>query len=145
MTTRQIKFLSALFSCSSIGEAIKEAGISESTAYRWMREDTNFKKELQKRKTQALEEVSTKMQITFSEAVQELSDIIKDDSVSPQVRINAIDCLFRNARPIIEEVDILTRVQEVEARIQEEGEEVDAWNQEENTRFGTKNKEEQCS
>lgn len=125
MTTKQVKFLSELFKCSSVAEAIKNSGISESTAYRWMREDRKFKKELQNRKTQALDEVSTQMQIGFSEAVQELLDIIRNDGVSAQVKINAIDCLFRNARPIIEEVDILNRLQEVEKKIQEEGVEGD--------------------
>lgn len=128
MTTKQIKFLSELFKCSSVAEAIKSAGISESTAYRWMREDEDFKKELQNKKTQALDEVSTQMQIGFSEAVQELLDIIRNDVVSAQVKINAIDCLFRNARPIIEEVDILNRLQEVERKIQEEGTEGDLYN-----------------
>lgn len=122
MTTRQIRFLSELFRCSSIGEAIKNSGISESTAYRWMREDDGFRKELQDRKTKVLEEVSTQMQIGFSEAVQELLTIIRNDRVSAQVKINAIDCLFRNAKPIMEEVDILNRLQDVETKIQEEGE-----------------------
>lgn len=124
MTTKQIRFLGELFRCSSIAEAIKKAEVSESTAYRWMREDDEFKKELQKRKTNALDEVSTQMQIGFSEAVQELLRIIRNDKVSAQVKINAIDCLFRNARPLIEEVDILNRLQEVEKRIQEEEREV---------------------
>lgn len=128
MTPKQMKFLSELFQCSTITEAIKNTGISTATAYRWMREDAVFKKELQKRKTQALEEVSTQMQVGFSDAVSELLEIIRNDRVSAQVKINAIDCLFRNAKPIIEEVDILNRLQEVEARIQEEGETDDSYN-----------------
>ncbi|MCI5648621.1 MAG: hypothetical protein MR332_04190 [Fusicatenibacter sp.] len=125
MTPKQVKFLSELFKSSSVAEAIKNSGVAESTAYRWMRENEEFKRELQKRKTQALDEVSTQMQVGFSDAVQELLEIIRNDHVSAQVKINAIDCLFRNARPIIEEVDILNRLQEVEQKIQEEGERVD--------------------
>lgn len=144
MTPKQIKFLSELFRCSSISEAIKETGIAETTAYRWMREDTEFKKELQNRKTQALDEVSTQMQIGFSEAVQELLDIIRNNKVSAQVKINAIDCLFRNARPIIEEVDILNRLQEVEARLQKEGDPDDPDDQEQTSGIGT-GKERTCA
>ena len=122
MKPKQIKFLSELFNCSNIAEAIKKAEVSESTAYRWMREDEEFKKELQKRKTNALDEVSTQMQIGFSQAVKELLEIIKNNKVAAQVKINAIDCLFRNARPLIEQVDILIRLQTVEEKqkIQEE-------------------------
>ena len=126
MTSRQIKFLSELFTSSSITEAINNTGISSATAYKWMRENDEFRRELQNRKTKALEEISTQMQIGFSEAVEELMTIIRSSRVSAQVKINAIDCLFRNAKPIMEEVDILNRLQEVEAKIQEEGEAVDS-------------------
>ena len=122
MTPRQIKFMSELFTSSSISEAISNTGISSATAYKWMRKDDEFRRELQNRKMKALEEVSTQMQVGFSEAVQELMKIIRSNKVSAQVKINAIDCLFRNAKPIMEEVDILNRLQEVEAKIQEEGE-----------------------
>ncbi len=52
--------------------------------------------------------------------------IIRSNKVSAQVKINAIDCLFRNAKPIMEEVDILNRLQEVEAKNQEEGDSDDS-------------------
>lgn len=122
MTPKQIRFMSELFTSSSITEAINNTGISSATAYKWMRENDEFRRELQNRKTKALEEVSTQMQIGFSEAVQELLGIIRNNKVSAQVKINAIDCLFRNAKPIMEEVDILNRLQELEAKVQEEGE-----------------------
>lgn len=126
MTPKQIRFMSELFTSSSITEAINNTGISSATAYKWMRENDEFRRELQNRKTKALEEVSTQMQIGFSEAVQELLEIIRNNKVSAQVKINAIDCLFRNAKPIMEEVDFLNRLQAVEAKIQEEGEEDDS-------------------
>ena len=122
MTPKQIKFLSELFTSSSISEAIRNTKISSATAYKWLRENEEFRRELQNRKEKALEEVSTQMQMGFSEAVQELMGIIRNNKVSAQVKVNAIDCLFRNAKPIMEEVDILNRIQEVEAKVQEEGE-----------------------
>ena len=126
MTPKQIRFMSELFTSSSITEAINNTGISSATAYKWMRENDEFRRELQNRKTKALEEVSTQMQVGFSDAVEELLQIIRNNRVSAQVKINAIDCLFRNAKPIMEEVDILNRLQAVEAKIQEEGEEDDS-------------------
>lgn len=122
MTPKQIRFMSELFTSSSITEAINNTGISSATAYKWMRENDEFRRELQNRKTKALEEVSTQMQIGFSEAVQELLGIIRNNKVSAQVKINAIDCLFRNAKPIMEEVDILNRLQAIEEAMKEEGE-----------------------
>lgn len=118
MTTKQIKFLSALLQNGKMTEAIKACGISKTTAYKWL-EIPEFKEELQKRKTEMLNKVSIKMQIGFSDAVENLLKIIRSSDSSDQVKINAIDCLFRNARPIIEEVDILNRLQKVEEAIKE--------------------------
>lgn len=96
LTPKQIKFMSELFKCSSITEAIKETGIAETTAYRWMREDTEFKKELQKRKEEILSSTVLMMNNHLSDAVQKLIKIINSEETSSQVSINAIDCLFRN-------------------------------------------------
>ena len=125
MKKKQIVFLAELFQCGTVKEAYQKAGISEATAYRWMREDNTFKEELQKRKTEMLNDVSITMQVGFSDAVNELLEIIRKPDVSDQVKINAIDCLFRNARPITEQVDILNRLQAVEESLKE-GEEDDA-------------------
>lgn len=119
MTPKQITFLTELLRCGTVKEAYQKAGVSEATAYRWLREDKGFKEELQKRKTEMLNDVSITMQVGFSDAVNELLEIIRKPDASYQVKINAIDCLFRNARPIIEEVDILNRLQAVEESLKE--------------------------
>lgn len=118
MNTKQVKFLSELLQCSTITEACKRTGISQATAYRWMHNNNEFKNALKQRKTELLEDVSTNMQLVFSDAVNELLQIIKNKDASEQVKINAIDCLFRNARPIIEQVDILNRLQTIEGAIE---------------------------
>ena len=87
-----------------------------------MHDDEEFKKALNKRKTDLLNDVSIAMQVGFSDAVEELLHIIRNERVSAQVKVNAIDCLFRNAKPIIEEVDILNRLQAIEEAMKEEGE-----------------------
>ena len=119
MTTRQIKFMKELLQCGTITEAIKNTGISSSTAYKWMNEDDEFKEQLQKRKTEMLNDVVITMQVGFNDAVIELLGIIRKPDISDQVKINAIDCLFRNARPLIEEVDILNRLQKIEESMNE--------------------------
>ena len=118
MTPKQLKFLTVWLDCGKITEAIKTCGISNSTAYRW-KEEPEFKAEFQKRKTEMLNEVSMKMQTGFSDAVENLLQIIRNPDSSAQVKINAIDCLFRNARPIIEEVDILNRLQAIEESLKD--------------------------
>lgn len=119
MSPKQIVFLGELLRCGTIKEAYQNAGVSETTAYRWVRQDKEFNGELQKRKAEMLNEISVKMQVGFSDAVNELLEIIRKPDVSDQVKINAIDCLFRNARPITEQVDILNRLQAIEESLKE--------------------------
>ena len=113
MTAKQIRFISELLQHGTVQAAIDATGISSSTAYKWMK-DPEFRAELDKRKTDLLDSVSIAMQSGFTLAVEELNRIIRDPGTAPQVKINAVDCLFRNARPIIEEVDILKRLTAIE-------------------------------
>jgi len=113
VTTKQIQFLGELLRCGNIAEAVSNTGVALSTAYRWMKND-DFREELQKRKSQLLDEVVLQMQVNFSGAVAQLTGIINNADTAPQVKINAIDCLFRNARPLIEDVEILNRLQGLE-------------------------------
>ena len=113
MTAKQIRFISELLQHGTVQAAIDATGISSSTAYKWMK-DPEFRGELDKRKADLLDSVSIAMQSGFTLAVEELNRIIRDPGTAPQVKINAVDCLFRNARPIIEEVDILKRLTAIE-------------------------------
>lgn len=113
MTAKQIRFISELLQHGTVQAAIVATGISSSTAYKWMK-DAEFRGELDKRKSDLLDSVSIAMQSGFTAAVKELNQVIQNPATSPQVKVNAIDCLFRNARPIIEEVDILKRLTAIE-------------------------------
>lgn len=113
MNIKQTKFLSAYLQCGNITQASKEAGFSESTGRRLVH-DPEFTEELKKQKTAMMNDVSVAMQAGFMDAVDRLNKIIKSRKSSAQVKINAIDCLFRNARALTEDVDILKRLEEVE-------------------------------
>lgn len=113
MTAKQIKFISELLQHGTVQAAIDATGISSSTAYKWLK-NAEFRSELDKRKADLLDSVSIAMQSGFTAAVKELNQVIQNPATPPQVKVNAIDCLFRNARPIIEEVDILKRLTAIE-------------------------------
>lgn len=113
MTSKQTKFLCELLTSGNKTEAMNKAGISRATAYKYMKEP-EFIEELQKRKTEMLNDVCLKMQINIQIATDELVNIIKKSDVSDQVKINAIDCLFRNTKSITDQVDILGRIQKLE-------------------------------
>ena len=113
MTAKQIKFISELLQHGTVQAAIDATGISSSTAYKWLK-NAEFRSELDKRKADLLDSVSIAMESGFTAAVKELNQVIQNPATPPQVKVNAIDCIFRNARPIIEEVDILKRLTAIE-------------------------------
>jgi|GEM_PF-3643327 len=120
---KQIKFLQALMDSTTVAEAMEKAGVKRSTGYFWLREDNEFRSELDKQKTQAMEIIGIQMQNCFGEAIQKLMEIIRDECVSAQVKVNAIDCLLRHGKSIIEDADILRRLEAIEAKQGDENDE----------------------
>lgn len=116
MKPKQITLMKKIFSCNSLKEACEQSGVPYGTARGWMKNDEEFKQELNKQKSNLLEEVTINMEMGFTKAVEELMKII-NGHVSPQVKVNAIDCLFRNAKPLIEQIDIIHRLEQIEESI----------------------------
>lgn len=122
MTQKQIKFLYCLLENSSTTKAIKAAGISSATAYRWMK-DTDFKRELERKKEEMLSRVSGYLQSSLADCCERLMEIVKDPDTSAQVKINAISLIFQNARSFTEQTEILERMRRIEDALEESGKE----------------------
>lgn len=120
MNTNKTRFIAALMKKGTIEGALREAGLSHSTGVRYMH-DPEVLEEIKKRKAEMLNEVSLAMTTGFCDAVNELKKIISKPTTAPQVKVNAVDVLFRNARPIIEDVDILQRLNALEDSMKEDG------------------------
>ena len=105
----------ALLNNTTIGEAAKEADISESTAYKYLN-DPDFISKYDDKRKEILSSSCHRLQAKMGRASEELIKIIEDPKTATQIRLNAIDMLFRHAYKQTELMDILTRLDILEER-----------------------------
>lgn len=121
LTKKQLDLIANVLKCPTFAAAIKQTGVSTKTAYKWKNSDAEFIEELNKRKLEVIESVSVYLQGSLAKCGYELMKIVCDSSISPQIRLNAINSVFQNARSLTEEVDILKRLTELELQHVKEG------------------------
>lgn len=94
-------------------------GLSEAQFYKRIRAD-DFKRKFSKVKDELLNRVTTTMQNGMTEAAQTMLEIMRDEATAPQIRLNAADSIIRNGMRLTEQNDILQRLEELEARNDEQ-------------------------
>ena len=99
MTQKQIAFLQAMLEESTVLKASERAGISRSTAYKYLA-DEEFSKELNKRRNEAITDTVRYLQGKLGLCSEELIKIIEDEFSAPQVKINAINAVFTNCKAL---------------------------------------------
>ena len=114
LTPKQRAFLEALLVSQTIEEAVEKAGISKSTAYKYMKENKEFKTELRQRKGNVLTHISTRLNQLGMDALDTLEAIINDDTgkVTSASKVTA-------SRSILEYMYRAKEVEDLEARLEE--------------------------
>lgn len=107
--------LSALLSCGSIAEAEKLSGVSRRTIYNRL-ENEEFRAEYDRRRSMVLNEACNSLQATLTKAVDTIREIIEDKRNAPQIRLNACGLILQNCLKYVEQIDIITRIEELEKR-----------------------------
>lgn len=108
--------LSALLSCGNIAEASKISGVSRTVIYNRLADDT-FKAEYNRRRSIVLNEACNTLQSTLISAVNTIKEIIEDKDNAPQVRLNACGLILQNCLKYVEQIDILSRIEELEKNL----------------------------
>ncbi len=106
--------IDALLSFGSIKAAAAAIGCTEGTFYKRMKQDT-FTQKYKLAKHKCVEATVNKLQYASLSAVNTLTTIMEDPEVAPQVRINAANAVLNHAAKFTENVDILDRLEELEA------------------------------
>ena len=106
--------LSALLTSPTVRDAAATVGIPETTAYNWLRKP-DFADEYKQRKRQAVAEASDYLQSRINAATQIIDEIMNDDETPPQVRLNAAKTILETGYKIIEQTEIIARIEELEA------------------------------
>ena len=112
------KIINAFLENDRISDIMEATKLSRSTIDRY-RADPELQKILSDRKAAFVEAAVMKMQKALSEGADVLQRIIKNEDVSPQVRVNAIQVLFAQCKGWTETVDILRRLEAIEAEIEQ--------------------------
>ena len=118
---KQSKFIEAYLSSNSITEAVSKCNISRKTAYNYL-DNTEVKEEIQKRKTDLMQDTTLFMQSNLQKASKVLMDIINDENTPQSVKVQAINSLFSNCNKLVENTDILERIKELEAKAEAQDE-----------------------
>ena len=121
MNKKQMEFLKALMTEATIVKATEKAGISRSTAYRYLN-DVEFKQELTKMKAECLNDTLRYLQSNLTACSEELMKIVKNPDTADQIRINAINTVFQNCKSLIDTYEVEERMQKIEEMLQERGE-----------------------
>lgn len=105
--------LSALLTSSSIREASRICGLSESQIYERMR-NPEFAKRYRDSRRELLTGCMAGLQASLGEAVNVISQIMRNEEVSPQIRLNACESILRNSMKLTEQIDIMERLEAIE-------------------------------
>lgn len=117
MTQKQTRFLQAMLEESTISKAAAVAGISRETAYKYLKEP-EFKAELDKRRSDCLNDTVRYLQGKLALCSEQLMKIIENESTADQVKINAINTVFTNVKTMTETADVIARLEAIEQMIE---------------------------
>lgn len=105
--------LNALLTHATVKMAAKSTGISESTYFNWLNKP-DFKDELDRRRAELVVDVKNHLQSRLMDTVNVVFTIMNDSEAPAQVRLNAASEAFRNTIKLIEQSDILDRLDALE-------------------------------
>lgn len=111
--------LAALISCGSIRKAAAVAQCSEATIRQRLKNDA-FNKEYTDAKQTILTEACDALSARLTLAVDTLCEIIEDKETSNTIKVSASDALLRHGLRYVEAVNIVKRIEALEAITEEE-------------------------
>lgn len=111
LSRKQEKVLTDLLNGSTITDAAKTNGVSETTIYKWFNEE-NFKSEHRRLKREAFEISVSKIQHKTDKAIETLEKNLTCGN--PNAEIRAAQILLDHAAKGIETMDILERLEALE-------------------------------
>lgn len=106
--------ISALLATNTRREASALLEIKEHTLYARMSKPA-FKKKYQAVKDDLIKSVADRLRAEMLEAVDIISQVMKDPGTPPQIKINASDTIIRHALKINEQREIIERIEALEA------------------------------
>ncbi len=119
LNDKQLAFIDAYLSEQDINKVCKKLKITRPTYYKYLNDDA-VKQEIYKIRLATLENTTRFLQDSLSLCSQELLNIVKSKDIAPQIKINAINSIFNNCNKLTEQIDILSKLDDIEQRLSEQ-------------------------
>lgn len=111
---REEKILAALLAAPTVREAAITSGIPERTVYKYLARP-DFRAEYQRQRTELVRVAWDGLRGTLEEATAVVRGLIADPLAPPQTRLNAARTVLEFTLKATEQLDILTRLEALEA------------------------------
>jgi len=118
LTRRQLKAIPLIIFAKTITEGVKQAGISKTLFYEWMKNE-NFKSEFISRQNDLIETALKELKGLSGEAIESLGKLLRE-SQNENIRLKAIALIIEHTVKIKEIEDIENRLTAIERRLNNE-------------------------
>lgn len=119
LTTKQRRLIASLLSEPTILGASEKAGVSESTAYRWLRDDPEFKRQMTAAEGEAIDRATRQLIGLQDVAIKTIKTIIDDQATPPGVRLRAAATILDYLLKMRELRNLEQRLADLERKIYE--------------------------
>lgn len=113
LSESQHKFLIAYVTNTTLGDAVKDAGIAYNTAYKYL-DDPEFQKAYRIFRSNNLRQLSSKLEAHSLNAVETLIEIMNDKNNYASTRVNAAKSIIKLNIEVNQNEDLLNRIEEIE-------------------------------
>lgn len=113
------QFIAALLSNPTIEAAAKSAGISDATAWRWLK-DPKFAEQYRDARREAMRQTTARLQEAAGESVECLREVQRDGE-SESARVSAARTILEQALKAVDLEDVQQRLDALEANLKTKG------------------------
>ena len=109
LTRKQEALISALLTAPSLAAAAQQAGLSEVTAWRWLK-DATFQAAYREARRAVVQHAITQVQQATGEAVETLRSVMQDAEAPASARVSAAKAVLETAVKAVELEDLEARI-----------------------------------
>ena len=120
LRTKQKRAIKALLEHRTVGAAAEVAGVAERTIYRWF-DVPAFRAALNKSEGDAIDQATRNLLTLSKAAINVFYEIMKDEDISPGIRLRAADRVMDHLIRLRELRDVEQRLAALEAKVYGQG------------------------
>ena len=109
LTRKQEALISALLTAPSLAAVAQQAGLSEVTAWRWLK-DATFQAAYREARRAVVQHAITQVQQATGEAVETLRGVMQDAEAPASARVSAAKAVLETAIKAVELEDLEARI-----------------------------------